>query len=462
MDVSQKYPLPVREQLVSEYVGKSLHQVPLPSAILDVSKLRRNCQLMLDAVTELGVEFRAHVKTHKTLELSRLQVGTDSKDVRLICSTIAELEHLQPLVKEFQQQGASVNVLYGIPPSLSSIPRLAKFLQANGPGTLTLMIDNPAQLSVVTEIHSQTSTPVGVFLKTDSGYHRAGLPPTSPSMQSLVNETLALESQSYLYLIGFYSHNSHSYAGNSPMEAMDNLREEVVACTEAALANSPSSYITSRSRPLQISCGASPTALSLQNLLPNSQDTITTTSAEYLRASLAKAASSNIRFEIHAGVYPTLDMQQISASSRTPTIVAGSTSTHQEDSIAISILSEIVSTYPDRTDHPEALVNAGCIALAREPCKSYRGHGVISPWNMEDGYNAYELKDRIIVDRVSQEHGLLQWEDRSKKEALPFTYGQRLRIWPNHACITGSQYGWYLIVDGSDTIVDVWIRWRGW
>lgn len=458
MDISQTFPLPDREQLVSEYVGKSLKEVPIPSAIFDLSKLKKNCELMLSAVKEVDVGFRAHVKTHKTSQLTKLQVGSDSKDVRLICSTIAELENLQPLLKEYQQQGASVNILYGIPPGLSHALRLTKFLQANGPGTLTLMIDNPAQLSVVTQIYTQTKTPIGVFLKTDSGYHRAGLAPTSSTMKFLVTETLALESQSQLYLIGFYSHNSLSYGGNSPTEAMDNLRTEVEACTEAALTNTPPSYIQSRTSPLQISCGASPTALSLQNLLPTSTDTSSTKSADLLRSSLATAKSSNIHFEIHAGVYPTLDMQQISASSRSSSAFTA----HAEDSIALTILSEICSVYPTRTEHPEALINAGCIALAREPCKSYRGHGVVTPWNMPAGYNAYDVKHRIIVDRVSQEHGLLQWEDRGRKEELPVEYGQRVRIWPNHACITGSQFGWYLVVDGGDEVVDVWVRWRGW
>jgi D-serine deaminase-like pyridoxal phosphate-dependent protein len=42
-----------------------------------------------------------------------------------------------------------------------------------------------------------------------------------------------------------------------------------------------------------------------------------------------------------------------------------------------------------------------------------------------------------------------------------------LEIWPNHACITGARFGWYLIVDSSkevkeDEIVDVWPRWRVW
>ncbi len=36
---------------------------------------------------------------------------------------------------------------------------------------------------------------------------------------------------------------------------------------------------------------------------------------------------------------------------------------------------------------------------------------------------------------------------------------------PNHACVAGAGFGWYLVVDsdqGGDEIVDVWVRWRGW
>lgn len=457
---TKHFSVPGHADLLAAYKGATLQDVPVPSAILDIAKLRRNCTLMLEAVKELDVSFRAHVKTHKTTELARLQVGESSKDVRLIVSTVAELEQLEPLLMEFKGKGAHVDVLYGIPVGASHSTRLGAFLQRIGPGSLTLMVDHLQQLNTLAQIYvAAGNLPVKIYLKTDSGYHRAGLAPSSKRMQDLVNATLKVESTGQLQLLGFYSHNSHSYGGNSPAEAMDNLRTEVDACTEAVFVNTPPDYIASRTKPLYISSGASPTALSLQNLLSKTSDAATLTSANALRASLAKARQANIHFEIHAGVYPTLDMQQVSASSR-------DLGSRPENNIAITVLTEICSTYPDRTEYPEALVNAGCIAFGREPCKSYRGHGVLSPWNMPESYNSFSLDSRVIIDRVSQEHGLLQWEDRSRKEELPLKYGQRLRLWPNHACITGSQYGWYLIVDSEsddpDVVRDVWARWSGW
>jgi D-serine ammonia-lyase len=69
------------------------------------------------------------------------------------------------------------------------------------------------------------------------------------------------------------------------------------------------------------------------------------------------------------------------------------------------------------------------------------------------------------VGRISQEHGILVWSGESHPEEL--SVGQKVRVWPNHACVAGAGFGWYLIVDETrvgreDEIIDVWPRWRGW
>jgi D-serine deaminase-like pyridoxal phosphate-dependent protein len=69
-----------------------------------------------------------------------------------------------------------------------------------------------------------------------------------------------------------------------------------------------------------------------------------------------------------------------------------------------------------------------------------------------------------IIGRITQEHGILT-QEKGEGEALEV--GQKVKIWPNHACIAGAGYGWYLVVDSEregneDEIVDVWVRCRGW
>ena len=58
-------PFPEVDKLRSLYCGKHINQLPKPALVLDRAKVRRHCQSLLDATQHLGVDFRAHVKTHK-------------------------------------------------------------------------------------------------------------------------------------------------------------------------------------------------------------------------------------------------------------------------------------------------------------------------------------------------------------------------------------------------------------
>ncbi|KEF60279.1 uncharacterized protein A1O9_05129 [Exophiala aquamarina CBS 119918] len=448
---SDAFPLSARDGLLKAYRNRLLQDLPVPSAIIDVAKVKENCTAMLNAVKELDVSFRAHIKTHKTAEMTKLQVGENCKDVRLVVSTVIEAEHVVPLLLEYKQAGAKVNVLYALPLAPSQVSRLASVAKSLGEGAVSVMIDDLEQFKSLKEFHSQAGFPASVFLKTDCGYHRAGLGPGSQEMINLVQAASEGEEQGLLKLLGFYSHNSLSYGGSSPDDAMDMLKVEIDVCHQAS-----KHFKVDRKVPLVVSVGASPTALSLQNILP--ANPATTSSATSLKESL-ELAKTNLELEIHAGVYPTFDIQQVATSSRYM-------SKDPHDTIAVSILTEVCSLYPSRTEQPEALISAGVLALAREACKDYPGWGVVTPWNMPKGYSI-EPENRIIVNRTSQEHGILAWEkDGTKKPQLPLKYGQKLRIWPNHTCITLANFGWYLIVDSStdnpDTVIDVWVRWRGW
>lgn len=53
--------------LKERLVGKTLHEVPTPSIVLDMAKLEVNCKRMMDAAEKNGIGWRAHIKTHKVL-----------------------------------------------------------------------------------------------------------------------------------------------------------------------------------------------------------------------------------------------------------------------------------------------------------------------------------------------------------------------------------------------------------
>ncbi|OAA73478.1 Alanine racemase [Cordyceps fumosorosea ARSEF 2679] len=420
---------PSQESLQQFYVGKDIHNVPTPALVLDRAKMRRHCESLSAATEALGVDFRAHVKTHKTVEGTRLQVG-QAKLVKLVASTIAEIEHLLPLLQEYQQQGRQVNILYGIPLPQSQISRLAAIGLQLGPKSLSVLVDHADQLKFVSRFHDEANFPAGVYVKVDTGYHRAGLPPWGLNKDSLLSDLVTLDAKGIVDFVGLYSHSSLSYNDSTPAQAMANLEAEITGCMDAMATNHG---LFPENKSLVISVGASPQVSAVENLLD--EDSELSPAAQSLRAVMqfvAGGTQHGIRtsLELHAGVYSILDVQQLSTRCRAKL-------GDYEDEIAISVVSEVCSVYNNgEREQPEVLVAAGVLALGREPCAAYKGWGVVDRSTFPPKANANR---QLIVSRVSQEHSILAWDSSSNDASggqIPLTVGQSIRIYPNHACIT--------------------------
>lgn len=326
-----------------------------------------------------------------------------------------------------------------------------------------------------------TGGPLQLFVKVDTGYHRAGLDLTTKAFGNLMNRIYSLEEIGTVTLVGFYSHAGHSYGGSCESDAISLLTEEIeglkTAVAQAKVYRQRYEHSQTRSvshsQPRYVlSVGATPTATSLQNFWSlSAQSSSTHTEQLLLRAEalIESVKALGLTLELHAGVYPFLDMQQLATKASPSAAVKSSAS--QESTIttadvALTILTEVASLYGDRGS-PEALIAAGSLALGREPCKSYNGWGIVSAWGMPSTSNA-EGRSGWQVGRISQEHGILTKDMNAIGEPMELKIGQKIRIWPNHACIAGAGFGWYLVVDSSlpadrhDEIVDVFVRWRGW
>lgn len=338
------------------------------------------------------------------------------------------------------------------------------------------MVDHPAQLdSITANFADATSGPVPVYIKTDTGYGRAGVAPSSKSLRSLLQHAFALRSS--IHVLGFYSHLGHSYGGSHPSTALDHLCTELDGARAAAQVAQAAGFPAST--PFTLSVGATPTAVAVQNLLSTTEaaaDPVLAKATARAKELIASLQTQGYAVELHAGVYPVLDMQQLATHAR-PTSTTAAVPTMTSADIAITILAEVLSVYTERAN-PEVLVGAGCVALGRETCKSYPGWAVVAPapWDGREGkadapkhqtYNPDGDKTGWIVGRVAQEHGILTWEgpDTHFRE---LKVGEKLLLWPNHACIACSNFGWVLVVDSSRSVgketevMEVWTRWRGW
>ncbi|KAF2760800.1 hypothetical protein EJ05DRAFT_473407 [Pseudovirgaria hyperparasitica] len=490
MSLNHCPPLIDAQPLKERFIGKTLSQIDPPAAILDLALIRKNCDAMLQSAAAIGVLFRAHVKTHKTVELTRLQVG-ETGPVRLVASTVAEMELLLPYMLECKEKGRKVNMIYGMPTPPSTLRRLAEIsstLASPSSNGLILLVDSLAGVQGIAQYTSTANAQFDIMIKVDTGYHRSGIPVDSPVMESTLSEISALTSSSKaIRFAGFYSHRGDSYSGNTPSDALSYLQSELEGLRAAAalIATYPGLPKTR----LCLSFGATPTATAIQNIL--SAPSPETASLR----SLIDALRRDHDLEAHAGVYPVLDLQQLATHAR-PSAAENTVAALDTSHIALRVMVEVASVYTDRPT-PQVLVAAGTLALGREPCKSYSAWGVVTPW-LDVGSATYAAACAIkaddasvkrvvpvtyseaaptgwVVDKISQEHSILGWRgehaeegaverdgDEARIKMRRMGVGEKVMVWPNHACVAGAAFGWYLVVDGGEEVVDVWVRGRGW
>jgi D-serine deaminase-like pyridoxal phosphate-dependent protein len=84
---------------------KNLNELETPCLVLDHAKLQNNAQKMRERVASLGAKLRPHVKTHKCIEIARIQTGGQKE--RIAVSTLEE-------ARVFSAAGFS-DVLYAVP-----------------------------------------------------------------------------------------------------------------------------------------------------------------------------------------------------------------------------------------------------------------------------------------------------------------------------------------------------------
>jgi D-serine deaminase-like pyridoxal phosphate-dependent protein len=126
--------------------------------------------------------------------------------------------------------------------------------------------------------------------------------------------------------------------------------------------------------------------------------------------------------------------------------------THAIEDIAMTVLTSVIGRRPGKL-----LVDAGGLALSKDRSTE------AAPKDYGFGLALDRMGQRTlgeaIVRRAYQEHGVIEL-DPAHQPALPI--GGRLRIAPNHTCMTAAAHDRYYVVDGGEEIVAVWSRVNGW
>ena len=364
-----------------------------PAFLVDEAVVSQNCVAMREKARRSGTGFRPHMKTHKTLEIARMQLGPEGGPMTV--STLAEAE--------FYADGGFDDITYAVPVSPDKLRRAVAL--ARRIRRLNLLTDSLEVLRAMEDFHARQGGVFHVFLKVDCGYHRAGVDPESEQGMRLA---LAMSSSKAVHFEGLLTHAGHSYHTHSVEEILKVAEQETSVLTgfRDRLA---AQGITGLVR----STGSTPTASAPERLADTD--------------------------EIRPGNYVFYDAFQAGIGACTLS------------QCAVSVLCTVIGSYPR---HGHLLVDAGALALSKDPgadhIDSNCGFGVVCDVEL----NRLPLN----MKNLSQEHGRVE----GPAEVIArFPAGTRLRIMPNHSCLTAAMFSEYQIVrDGK--IATQWKPVRGW
>ncbi len=169
-----------------------LTEISTPAFVADRTIVQRNCDRMRDKAQASGVRFRPHVKTHKCVEVGRMQHGGAAGPITV--STLAEAE-------VFADHGFR-DITYAFPIAPAKLDRAAHLAQRIE--RLSVLIDSEEAFRAL-EAHPFA---FDVFLKVDCGYHRAGVDPESPDSARLA---MQMATSDRVHFQGLLTHAGHSY-----------------------------------------------------------------------------------------------------------------------------------------------------------------------------------------------------------------------------------------------------------
>ncbi len=271
---------------------------------------------------------------------------------------------------------------------------------------LTLVTDHPGTARALGAHARRAGVRLLVLIEIDTGSGRAGVDPASP----LLLEVAKALAEGGAELAGVLTHAGHSYEAKGAVALRAVAEEERAGVVAAAERLRQAGFPCPR-----VSAGSTPTAAFAESL----------------------AGVTDMR----PGVYMFGDLAQVAIGS-----------CGIED-IALTVLASVIGAYPERN---MVLIDAGSLALSADRSAERRLPDTGYGWVLDAGGRRL---DGLYIERVHQEHGFV-----TARAPLPFDRlapGTRLRILPNHACITAAAHDRYHVLDGTELVAE-WERANGW
>jgi D-serine deaminase-like pyridoxal phosphate-dependent protein len=377
----------------------NIEKLDTPNLILDKARLVRNIDAMTSRVRELGVNLRPHLKTAKSASVAKLAVKDNAGGITV--ATLSEAEY-------FFEKGFN-DIIYASCIIPSNLDRVSTLLSKGA--CLKIITDNTEVARAIANFAPPENINFKVMIEVDCGEHRTGITFSEPALLKIAS---ILNDAQNTDLEGVLTHAGHSYACRTVEEMADIAEEERFAVVSAAEILRKNGY-----KCPTVSAGSTPCVM------------------------FARDATGLT--EVRPGVHMFGDMFHAGLGTR------------KIDEIAVTVLASVIA---HRKNDNQLYINAGGLALSKDRAtRVFEGLADCGYGRVCNSKTAEPISD-LFVQSVHQEHGLVVSKNPLPFDLLPI--GSKVRIMPNHVCMTAAAYNAYQVVEGGTDIIDIWDRCNGW
>lgn len=175
---------------------RTLAELPTPALLIERSVLARNIGAMQQLADSHGVSLRPHIKSHKSIEIARMQLQAGAVGI-----AVAKLGEAEVMAGKGITDIQIANQVVGA-------ENVGRLLALSSQAAVSCAIDSEANARQLSVVFADAGRKLPVLIEIDSGLHRCGL--------SGYEEIAALASIAGklpgLTLAGIMTHAGHAYA----------------------------------------------------------------------------------------------------------------------------------------------------------------------------------------------------------------------------------------------------------
>lgn len=226
----------------SELIVSPEVEVDTPALVVSEDILHRNIAGMAAFGAGVGVSLRPHIKTHKTVEIARLQVAAGA--IGVTCAKVGEAE---VMVDE-----AGVEDVLLAYPTIGE-PKYRRLVALMERARIVVATDSLEAVRMMSAAMTRYDRTLDVMLEVNTGQHRSGVT-VGPEAVAMALEVARLPN---LHLVGIMTHEGHANsappdtiegiaiaAGEAMVETAEEIRSHGIDLPTVSVGSTPAAFFT--------------------------------------------------------------------------------------------------------------------------------------------------------------------------------------------------------------------------